>query len=352
MRDEPEAVLLGTVPFGKELTILITHDIDYRHSVPNAVAYAELENQYGIRATYFLQTKYVNDYNDKVFFDPARTTYINSLVKLGMEIGSHSVAHSRQFSRFPTGTGHEAYPGYRPFVTNKKKTSGGSILGELRVSKFLIEQCTDADSVVSFRPGVLSNPFSLPQALEATGYRFSSSVTANKSLTHLPFRLSWGRLGRSETRIFEFPVTIEDEKAPPMDQRLGQALELAEKIASYGGLYNVLIHPNVLEEKMKFLNGFLKEWKDRAWFGTVQDFGHWWAVRSATQMTSKVRGRHRILTLGLPGTIRGLTLTVPEPWKLITAEPETTSVKQTGNTIVIEKAQDTIKIIFQAAEKT
>jgi len=43
--------------------------------------------------------------------------------------------------------------------------------------------------VVSFRPGHLSYPFALPQALQATGFAFSSSVTAGNALSHLPFRL-------------------------------------------------------------------------------------------------------------------------------------------------------------------
>ena len=61
--------------------------------------------------------------------------------------------------------------------------------------------------IESFRPGGLRNPYFLPQALESVGYKYSSSVTANNSLTHLPFELNYSRETDSETNIFEFPVT-------------------------------------------------------------------------------------------------------------------------------------------------
>ena len=41
------------------------------------------------------------------------------------------------------------------------------------MSKFLIEQFAPNTTVLSFRPGELSNPPALPQALVANDYRFS-----------------------------------------------------------------------------------------------------------------------------------------------------------------------------------
>ena len=35
------------------------------------------------------------------------------------------------------GDGTERYPDYHPFVANQETTTGGTILGELRVSRFL-----------------------------------------------------------------------------------------------------------------------------------------------------------------------------------------------------------------------
>jgi hypothetical protein len=91
-------------------------------------------------------------------------------------------------------------------VKNRNATSNGTILGELRVSKFLLEHFSE-QGLMSFRPGELSNPVALPQALQAAGYRYSSSTTANNSLTHLPYQLNYDRLNDTEMDVFEFPVT-------------------------------------------------------------------------------------------------------------------------------------------------
>jgi len=133
------AVTLGTVPFGKSLSVMLTHDIDFTQSIKNAVDYAEYEKSQGLVGTYFIQVKYIRDYNDDIFFNDKGVRYVARLAELGMELGSHTIAHSNGFNRFPMGTGREAYPSYVPFVKDRMTAYNASILGELRVSKFLIE---------------------------------------------------------------------------------------------------------------------------------------------------------------------------------------------------------------------
>ena len=111
---------------------------------------------------------------------------------------------------------------------------------------------------MSFRPGELSNPVALPQALQAAGYRYSSSTTANNSLTHLPYQLNYDRLYDAETDVFEFPVTVEDEELPKLGERLSQAVELAHQIGRYGGAFVFLIHPNILDHKLEFEKRFVE----------------------------------------------------------------------------------------------
>ena len=217
---EDRAVFLRPVPDGKDLAVIMTHDVDYTRSIVNAVDYARLERSQGIAATYFIQTKYIKDWNDDIIIDEAGPGLLKELRNLGMELASHGVSHSLVFHDFPMGDGNESYPDYRPFVKDASTTYDGTILGELRVSRFLLEQLAEGPAVASFRPGHLSNPFALPQALEATGYSYSSSVTANVSLTHLPFQLNHDRDVTTEVPIFEFPVTIEDELCRALGDRL------------------------------------------------------------------------------------------------------------------------------------
>ena len=183
LEGQTDAVTLRTVPYGKSLAVIFTHDLDNQQSTFNALTYADFEKSHGIKATYFMQTKYIRDWNDKPFFNPISIENLKALINKGMEIGSHSVSHSLQFDHFPIGTGKEAYPTYHPYVQNASSTLDGTVLGELRVSRFLLEHFLPL-SIVSFRPGYLKNPIALPQALLATNYLYSSSVTANDSLTH------------------------------------------------------------------------------------------------------------------------------------------------------------------------
>ena len=340
---EPNAVTIGTVPFGKSLSVIFTHDVDFTQSMANAVAYAEFERSKGLTGTYFVQAKYVRDYNDDIFFDDQGVRYLARLAELGMELASHTVAHSASFNNFPMGTGEEQYPGYRPFVKTRAKAYGGTILGELRVSKFLIDRLGGGPAMVSFRPGELSNPFALPQALAATGFRYSSAATANNSLTHLPYQLTYDRLSDSEVDIFEFPVTIEDEELPPMGERLPQAVTLAKQIARYGGSVVVLIHPNILGHKLEFEKRFFEAVKDWAWFGSMREFGDWWSARNALQVDATIEGDRMMVSLKVPRRISGVTLEIPPGWAIV-PQP---GVRQDERTIIIETVEGTRDLHFR-----
>lgn len=311
---EEDAVVLYTVPFNKSFTALVTHDIDFVESLDNTLAYADYETSQGIPATYFIQTKYVTDDNEGKFFDPSKVPVLQGLSGLGMEIGSHSVAHSNEFKTMPLGTGREMYPEYEPFVFNFTTVRDASIAGELRVSKFLLES-TSGQQMDSFRPGHLSLPEQLPQMLEATGYRFSSSITANQALTHFPYQAMFDRNYDSELDIYEFPVTIEDEQGR-LGSRQGEAITVAEKIGRNGGLVNLLIHTDVLDHKLEFERGFVERFKDEAWFSTMRDFGTWWAARDSVSYTlTNSTAQTRTLSLQVVGSIDGLTLQIPDNWQ-------------------------------------
>ncbi len=342
-----EAVTLGTVPFGKSLSVMMTHDVDFTQSIKNAVDYAEYEKSQGVVGTYFIQVKYIRDYNDDIFFNDEGVRYVKRLADLGMELGSHTIAHSRVFNQFPMGSGRESYPSYAPFVKDRTTAYNASILGELRVSKFLIDHFS-GQTVVSFRPGELSNPFGLPQALLATGYRYSSTATANNSLTHLPYQLNYDRLTDSEVEIFEFPVTIEDEALPKMGDRLPQALEVAKRISRYGGSVVVLIHPNILDHKLAFEKGFVEGVRSYAWFGSVGEFGQWWAARNRVEIDVARDSKSMRVTLKIPASVDGLTIEMPEGWEIARSGSSVRGAEQHGTVVTFPELQGTHTVLFTA----
>ncbi len=345
---EPYGLILSPVPSGRSLAVMITHDVDTPLSLLNSLDYADFERQAGIRATYFIQTKYIRDWNDEIFFNAKFVKVIQALEDRGMEIGSHSVSHAELFSDFPLGDGKESYPEYRPFVQRRRQTVDGSLLGELRVSKFLLDHFLRREEVVSFRPGFLSNPFALPQALIATGFLYTSTITANKSLTHLPFQLNYNRDFQAETGMFEFPVTVEDEHLPRMGDRLPQAIALAEKISRHGGIYVVLIHPDILGHKLGFERGFIQAVRDFSWFGSLSDFGNWWKARNRVEW-DLIHDRDRIVAeLNIPERLLGLTLRIPESLAFVSSGPENLSVTMSENGLVLGDVQGKIQLIFEA----
>lgn len=341
----PEAVTLSTVPFGKSLAVVMSHDIDYTRSLKNAVQYAEFEKNQGISATHFIQVKYIKDWNDDIFFNAKGVPHLKELQALGVEVGSHSVSHSLNMNKFPLGTGTEQYPGYQPFVKDQSTTENGTLLGELRVSKFLLDKFTPGSPVVSFRPGHLRNPYALPQALQATGYRYSSSVTANNSLSHLPFQLTYNRSLKGELEVFEFPVTVEDEALPKLGDRLASAIELSKKISRYGGTFMALIHTDVLDHKFEFERGFVAAVKPYSWFGSLREFGDWWSARNRVELDLDDNGR--TISLTLPDSIDGLTLSIPFGLQLVSTEPAGLKTIQDATYIVISGAKGPVKLLLE-----
>ena len=275
---EPMPWLIDTAPAGKDVSILLTHDVDFTSAVKSAATSADSFATAGVHATFFVQTKYVRDFNDDVFFNAAALPLLSSILQRGMEIGSHSVSHARTMKRFPMGSGMESYPEYRPFVQNRDTTRDATIMGELRVSRYLLEHLVKAD-VTSFRAGYLSNPFGLPQALAASGYRYDSSITANSCLTHLPFELTEDRADRSLEPVYEFPVTIEDEAKPELIDRLESANTVIGQIAAMHGLVVILVHPDATTRRLAFEQRIIATWEKRAWLASLQEFGDWWRSR-------------------------------------------------------------------------
>ncbi|WP_301750345.1 polysaccharide deacetylase family protein [uncultured Erythrobacter sp.] len=279
---EARPYLIETAPAGRAASLILTHDVDFSRSVFNASLYAKAIRDRGQTATFFIQTKVIRDWNDDVFFNDSNLERLRETAR-GMELGSHSVSHSRMFSTFPTGSGSEHYPDYRPFVENASKTRDGTLLGELRVSRFLLQKTLGTD-VASFRPGYLANHAALPEALAATGYRYSSTLTANLALTHLPYQLTYSRSDRALVPIWEFPVTIEDEKSPRLGDRFDAAVTVIDNIARNGGVAVVLIHPDVTGHKLAFEELLIDHYAKRLWIGSLAKFGKWWTARSLAEV--------------------------------------------------------------------
>jgi len=276
---------LSTAQESAKATVLVTHDVDFVDSIRNMKRFYTMELKAGAKATYNIWTKYIKDDKDVPFFTPQSVKNILEAQKLGFEIGSHTVEHTANFNKLPVGTCTESYPSYRPYSISYTVDKGHPTLcGEVKVSKELLLGI-GVNRVVSFRSGELFYHPHLPEVLERFGYRYSSCLSAEDVLSYFPYRYMHDFYTlKDPSKIWEFPLVYEDEKLPPLIFRLGQARGLLTKVAKNGGVFTLLIHPDLTWWKLKnfdiyFLKYFLDSLPKDIKVSTMEEFGHFWDIR-------------------------------------------------------------------------
>lgn len=336
----PGAVALDTVPDGMTGALIFTHDVDYSLSIINMVAYAQAEHARGIHATYFIQTKNVTDQADTAFYDATGKANTAKVFGLGGDIGSHSVAHARDFSQYPFGTGAEAPSNYHPKVVAggskvvKGRTLGGSLLGEMLVSKALLDSAASGISVDAFRSGYLYIHSRQFEALARSGYRFDSSYTAGNLLTVFPFvHLADGSYDHEST-VTEFPILLTDSKTP-MLPLVSDFNHVLDDEAVLHGVCVVLIHPDVVADKLPTELALFDHVKGRFWVGSLDGFGDFWLSRKRVQLATSLEGAVETVRITAPAAISGLTLDVGSAARLVSASGVSASVSGSGKSIVL-----------------
>ncbi len=341
LEGDRDASYISTVPYNRNLSVCITHNINFEKALDHAVLFAKEEQKINIHSTYFVQTKYIRDSHTRIFNGLDDFEKLQKISQAGMDIQSNSVSGSPLFDEFEQGTGEEIYPNYKPYVMAWEKTYHGTIFGEMRVSRFLIDRFVPGNSTVAFRSTYMYTPFTYPQSLLACGYRFSSSVPANAALTHFPFQLNYNREYDSEVQAFEFPVTDDDEIPPFNLERANSAIALAKKIARYGGCFIGQVHPNstglAVEKK------FVEAVKDFAWFGTLKDFGLWWAARNEVTLDVHHSESGRVVIVTVPKRMEGLAIMLPVRSTPLYVEGGG-KYSVDGKLIIFELAEGVIKI--------
>ncbi|KAG0011266.1 hypothetical protein BGZ80_000806 [Entomortierella chlamydospora] len=352
-----------------------TYDIDAQDSYEYAYECALDLQSRGIKGTINWQAKLVKDAYDLASFSLYYRN-ISRVEALGnMELSSHSVSHSPNLASFPTGTGEEIWDGtkyvednYFPFIGECAKnngtwttpipgatpcntpdksdyfyTIGGSILGEARVSKFILESISIVNATVrSFRTGHLLYPDILPQVLAATGYKYSSSGASNDRNSHMPYQTFYSNSYNQAVDILEFPLSASDEdgqingdwNAPgsggyPNGSYAYRQYHVVQKIAKYGGQYTFLIHPTthavpgvtqtLFSDKLAFQQVLTPKVANVSYFDTVGGRGDFHNARIAAGIDVAVSGTIATVTVTLPKSIVDLTLCVPTAWSFMTS---------------------------------
>jgi hypothetical protein len=300
-------IRLGTIPQGKRSVLMLSHDVDWEYSFKPMLAFAGFEKSVGTSSTFFVQTKYLDDANSKAFFFGQSLDVLRELAP-GSDIESHTVIHSKLFNKVPLGTGEEQYPSYQARATRDNPAQDATALGEVCVSKNLLDGELQGHDTVFFRAGHLRVPPYLPEALARCGYEFDSSFTAGDVLSNFPYELDFD-LGMTEpATIFEFPVTFEDEQLPPLLHRIPAMLDTIEANAENGAPSVLLIHSNNSQEKLDAERSILNRLPKDILVENMIDYARFWKARSQVRWFSRpVAGGEQIeINSELP--IAGLTL--------------------------------------------
>lgn len=308
-----KSITLHTTKDGYQATVIMTHNIDTVNSMKNIPKFTTLEDRFGVKATYNIETKYISDNKDMALFLPKYFHYFLDAQKDGHEIGVDTILHAKNFFLLSKGSCKESYPKYKPFaVSNRLDIGNPSVCGDVKVSKELLLGAGVKD-VVSFRSDeLLYNP-KLPEVLEKFGYRYSSCFSSEDILSYFPYRYmkDYGKLS-NPSKIWEIPLTLEDKLFPPLYFRVDDALKLFKKIYNNGAVFTILNHTDSTFVKGENLDlGFIKKFYSKlpadVWKTTIKDMGEYWDKRDRVVFRYKIDKQRLLLTVYSLSDINGLT---------------------------------------------
>jgi hypothetical protein len=303
-----DAVRLATIPDGLRSVLLLSHDVDWEYAVTRSIDFTRMESSRHVSSTFFIQTKYVSDANSRAFFFGSNLDILRELRAGGFSLGSHSIIHAREFNKFALGSGAETFASYRPAVRAYDHATG-TVFGEVRVSKELLDGEIPGQQTDFFRAGHLRFPFDLPEALERCGYAFDSSFTAPDVLTNFPYALPLDAGFVEDSGLYEFPVTIDDSGAPALGGRIPQALDIIRANADNAAISVLLVHTDDPTTKVPAEDALLAQLPADVRAQDMESFAKFWRARDRLRWSVIPAGRpgEVLLKVRSAEPVRGLT---------------------------------------------
>lgn len=291
----PNTVYKYTVPGTATSAIMITHDIDSGTGIDTMGSFSAFEQAMGIVAQYNITTRYFSDGWMSAFYVGAWPE-INAVKSNGHVLASHSVGHFPDFADdaiFPYGTTGNTPVSYQPYYTGGI-TTDGTILGELEVSRDLLEGDFTVN-IRSFRAGHLAYPDSLVLGLQQLGYEYNSTHSANNVLTGFPYYATETRsFSTAQSSVLEIPMTISDVfSSDPIDaanyqQKVGIWADVTRRYDANNAPVVLLIHPNRMY-KLTAMQDYLDSLPTTSVLLNFEAFGDYWRKRDSLQF-------HTVLT--------------------------------------------------------
>lgn len=329
----PKATWLHTSPYNSKTSLMITHDVDATSAYDTMHLYADYETSKGIKASYLFTTHYINDGLLSDFYNLNTIPKIQYVLNKGHIAGSHSVGHFPDFDDetvFPLGVLGNTPSNYLPYNFGSGSTTAGSVLGEVEVSKNLLNSNFGLN-IKTFRAGYLCFHDKIINALDTVGYTNSTTLSAADILTNFPFQQRKNRsVSGAYTNVWEFPMTISDvffaDGITPSNypQKVAIWLDVLNRNMANNAPNVLLIHPTRVY-KLTAMQDFLNALPTGVCIMSLETFADYWKARDVVSFTSKISND-------------SLTITVPAVQ--LPLEPTISFVVDKGQQLAHIKAQD------------
>lgn len=316
----PYSAWKHTSPNNSTSTLMLTHDVDGTSGMDTMHFFSESEKNLGISANYNITVRYISDALESAFYI-GKDVEIQGLINDGHILGAHSVGHFPDFwddDIFPIGSPGNTMDNYLPH-NNLTVTTGGTVYGELEVSKNVLEADFGQDIRI-YRTGHLVYNNYMAEVLDELGYLYNSSYSANEVLTNFPYQNKTGRsFSGTNSNIYELPVSISDvyhDDPISEDNYLEKVdfwFDIVSKIDANNASTVLLIHPN---RKYKLLGQelFLASLPNSIAVQEMGAFGDYWRDRETFDFTSQLADNK--LSIIIPSE----NLTINENISLIVAK--------------------------------
>ena len=303
----PFATSIHTCPYNSKSVLVITHDVDCTSSMNMMNSYADFEDSLGISTTYFVTTRYIHDLLLSGFYNSTNIPKVITLVSKNQKIASHSVGHFPDFDdtlAFPIGSPGNTMNNYSPYnYNNGTLTTGGSLFGELEVSKYLLETNIGVQ-IKSFRAGHLLYNNHLVNILDSTGYKYNTSHSAPDVLTNFPYQNHYDRLTYGKiSNVFEIPLTLSDVfssdtiSALNYNSKVALWKDVIMKNRDNCAINVLLIHPNRWYKIFAERN-LINQLPQDVTVIDFDSFGDYWAYRDTLTFSSSLV--NSTLTITIP----------------------------------------------------
>lgn len=305
----PNAVYKYPVPGNYSSLLCVTHDIDSRTAIDTMYQFIDAEVARGFKAQYNLTVRYKGDAWMTAFYLGAGPQIEYAKLK-GHTLASHSVGHFPDFADetvFPFGNTGNDTSNYQP-VYFSGMTIGGTVMGEVEVSKNLIEYDFGVP-VKSWRSGHLAFPDSLVVALEMMGYEYNSTYSSNDILTNFPYYAADVQsFSGMKSSVLEIPMTISDVFASdPITelnymQKVGVWSDVNRRYDRNNSSLVLLIHPN-RGWKLNAQEAFLDSLNNQQGVWAFEEYGQFWKERDVLDFHSALDLVDPILTVTMENVL-------------------------------------------------